>query len=49
MTQGVYFRIGKEAGMADGGAVIDDVNQRVVFIYNGGVIDVDESVHASRQ
>ena len=49
MTQGVYLCIGKEAGMADRGAVIDDMYQCVVFVYNGGIVDVDESVHASRK
>lgn len=33
--------------MADGGAVIDDMYQRVVFVDNGDIVDVDESIHAS--
>jgi hypothetical protein len=49
MADSKYLVFGEEPGLIDGGAVIDDVNQRIIFICNARVINIDEPVHASRQ
>lgn len=46
MAQGVYGLLVEESGMVDG-AVVDHLDESVVFVCDGCVVDVDETVCAS--
>lgn len=49
MAEGIYFRVGQESSMTDRGAVIDDLKQCIVFVYDARIVDIDEPVHAPGQ
>lgn len=46
MTQGVDGALVDESGMVHG-AVVDNLHQGFVFVCDGGIVDVDETVRAS--
>lgn len=47
MAQGKEVRAGKEAGAVDRTAVVLHLDEGVVFVGDGGVVDVDEAVGAA--
>jgi hypothetical protein len=48
VAEGEDGALAQEPGVMDG-AVVDDLYQGVVFVADGGVVDVDQSVCASGQ
>lgn len=46
VTQGVDGALVDESGMVHG-AVVDNLHQGFVFVCDGGIVDVDETVRAS--
>lgn len=48
VTEGVDSFLGEEACMVHG-AMVDYLDQRIIFLVDGRVVDVDESVRAPRE
>lgn len=48
VAEGVDRALGKKAGVVHG-AMVDDLNQGVVLVGDGGVVDVDQAVGAAGQ
>ena len=47
VAQGEQVRVGQEAGGIDGAAVVVHLDERVVFVWDGDVVYVDEAVGAA--
>ncbi len=47
MAQGEYVRTCEKSGAADGGAMVHDLDEGIVFVGNGGVVDVDKAIGAA--
>ena len=47
VTQAVDMRSCKKSGTADGGAVVHDLHEGIIFVGYGGVVNVEQAVGAA--